>query len=50
MNAATIIVLTVIVALAGLAIRSIVKNKKEGNACSSCGGDCGCCHKECSEK
>lgn len=41
MNLSTALVLLVVIGIVILAIRSIIKGKKNGH--SSCGGDCGCC-------
>lgn len=38
----TVFVGALVLAAAGLALRSIVRDKKSGK--SSCGGDCGKCH------
>ena len=42
----TVIVGGIVVLVAGLAVRSIVKDKKSGKG--SCGGNCGACHGGCS--
>lgn len=42
MNAGTIIVLLIVVGVVALVIRKIVRDKKSGKTCSSCGGGCGC--------
>lgn len=38
MNAATVIVLIAVIILAGLALRSIIRSKKNGGGCSGCSG------------
>ncbi|MEY8367914.1 FeoB-associated Cys-rich membrane protein [Anaerovoracaceae bacterium 42-11] len=46
MNAATIIVLLLVIVLAGLALWSIIKTKKNGGGCAGCdgcGGGCSQC-------
>ncbi|HIU76532.1 MAG TPA: FeoB-associated Cys-rich membrane protein [Candidatus Pelethocola excrementipullorum] len=43
MNAGTIIVLVVLLGVVSLVIRKIVKDKKAGKTCSSCGGNCSAC-------
>lgn len=40
--AATILMATVLAVLFGLAIRSIIKKRKEGGCCGSCKGCHGC--------
>ncbi len=47
MNLGTAIVLLVLIAVCGLAIRSIIKDKKSGKSCS-CGGSCSGCSGSCS--
>lgn len=39
----TVIVLLVLLAAVFFAVRSIVRDKKSGKACSSCGGGCSKC-------
>lgn len=46
MNFSTLLVLLIVSLLIGAAVRSIYKNKKEGNCCSGCSGCPGNCHKE----
>ena len=41
----TIITLVVVAGLVGLAVRSIIKDKKSGKG--SCGGNCGQCKRHC---
>lgn len=41
----TIITLVVVAGLIGLAVRSIIKDKKSGKG--SCGGNCGQCKRHC---
>ena len=41
MNLSTLIVLLIVIGIAGLAMRTIINDKKSGK--SSCGGDCGGC-------
>ena len=46
---ATIIDVLIIIVAAGLAVRKLVKHKKEGKTCGSCGGcggNCSGCHRE----
>ena len=47
MNIADIVIILIVALLVFLALRSIIKRKKSGNACS-CG--CGGCTKNCTEK
>ena len=43
MNLQTMIVLVIVIALVGLALRSIIRSKKNGGGCCGCaGGCCGC--------
>lgn len=49
MNLGTFVVLLVVVLIVGLAVRKVVKDKKSGKACSSCGGDCCHCSSEVKE-
>ena len=44
MNAGTIIVLLLLLCVVGLVVRKMVRDKKAGNTCGSCGGNCSCCH------
>ncbi len=44
MNAATVIVLIAVIILAGLALRSIIRSKKNGGGCSGCSAGGGCSH------
>lgn len=44
MNFASVIVLLVVVAIAGLALKSIIKDHKSGGGCS---GNCGSCGAGC---
>lgn len=39
----TIIVGVIVLGVLALALRSVIKNSKNG-ACSSCGGNCSCCN------
>ncbi len=41
----TICILLLVIVLAGLALRSILKDKKSGKG--SCGGNCSACHGSC---
>lgn len=50
MNAGTIIVLLLLLCVVGLVVRKIVRDKKAGNTCGSCGGNCSCCHGAAEEK
>ena len=43
----TFAVLLVVVLIAGLAARSIIKDKKSGKACAGCSGCSGQCHGSC---
>ncbi len=45
---ATIIVVLIIILAAGLALRSLMRDKKSGKTCSGCNGNCHCsdCHGE----
>lgn len=43
----TIIVLAIIVVIAGLALRSLIQDKKKGITCR-CGGNCSSCAGNCS--
>ena len=47
MNAATVIVLIAVIILAGLALRSIIRSKKNGGGCSGCSGCRGCSARRC---
>ena len=39
------IIIAIIVILAGvLAVRTMIKDKKNGKTCGGCGGDCSHCH------
>ena len=40
------IVLAALVAVIGLAVRSLVKSRKRGG-CAGCSGNCGCCGGNC---
>lgn len=43
MNLQTMIVLVIVIALVGLALRSIIRSRKRGDGCCGCsGGCCGC--------
>ncbi|MEE0515856.1 MAG: FeoB-associated Cys-rich membrane protein [Emergencia sp.] len=43
MNLQTMIVLVIVIALVGLALRSIIRSRKRGGGCCGCsGGCCGC--------
>ena len=42
-NLSTIIVAAIVVVIAALAVRKMIKDKKSGKTCSSCGGNCTCC-------
>ena len=44
----TVLVLAVLLAVVGLIIRGMVKDRRQGK--SSCGGDCASCHGGCSHK
>lgn len=46
MNVGTIVTLAVVIAAAGLAVRSMVRDKKNGKSLQ-CGGDCGHCGRNC---
>ena len=42
-NAATVIAASAVLICAGLAVFSLIKEKKSGKGCSSCGGNCAAC-------
>lgn len=44
MNAPTLIILLVLAVIVAFSIRAIVKGKKSGKSCASCGGGCSHCH------
>ncbi|MCM1087192.1 MAG: FeoB-associated Cys-rich membrane protein [Blautia sp.] len=46
MNVGTIVTLAVVIAAAGLAIRSMIRDKKNGKSLQ-CGGDCSQCRGNC---
>lgn len=46
MNIGTIVILAIVVAAAGFAIRSMVRDKKKGKSLQ-CGGDCSHCGGHC---
>ncbi|MBQ4257558.1 MAG: FeoB-associated Cys-rich membrane protein [Clostridia bacterium] len=47
----TILVTVLVMAIVGLVIYSMAKNKKEGkSSCSSCGGACAHCTMQCHHK
>ena len=51
----TVLVLAVLLAVVGLIIRGMVKDRRQGKSscggdCASCGGDCASCHGGCSHK
>lgn len=43
MSAGTIFVLVILIAVVALVIRKMIKDKRAGKTCASCGGNCGCC-------
>lgn len=45
----TFIIGAVVFLLMVLAIRSMIKTKKSGGSCTSCGGACGHCNAHCHE-
>lgn len=46
MNMGTVVVLAIVAALTGLAVRSMVRDKKNGKSLQ-CGGDCSHCRGNC---
>ena len=44
MNLPTLIILLILMAVVGAIIRKMIRDKKAGKGCSSCGGGCGGCH------
>ena len=50
MNPWDIVLAAVIVLIVVLAIRKIHIDRKRGNGCLGCGGDCAGCSQSCSEK
>lgn len=43
MSAGTIFVLAVLIIVVALVVRKMIKDKRAGKTCASCGGNCGCC-------
>lgn len=41
-NIANILIIAALVAIVGLIVRGMIKNKNRGGACGSCGGCSGC--------
>lgn len=48
MNLATAVILLIVIGIAGLAVRSLYRQKKSGGCICSCGGNCSTCHGSCS--
>lgn len=46
MSAGTIFVLVILIAVVALVVRKMIKDKRAGKTCASCGGNCGCCSAE----
>ena len=46
-NLSTIIILLIVIAAVCLAIRSIIRDRKEGKGCGACPGGCHGCHGGC---
>lgn len=46
-NLSTIVIAAILVIAVGLIIRKMIRDKKAGKTCGSCGGSCSCCQGNC---